>query len=234
MASQLLELPREIRDSMFFQLACRLLSMIADISLVISSIVIIDNNDQAFHLNCKSTSGLSSNTSSGLASTCKQLQAEYSYLLRKAALTPGTKIVVPVHDFDFSQLISFVNTLRPHEIKTASRNSNIVVNLVNLQGVASLRTKQQQDLRNWISVCQETGIEVTYTAQWSSIDTKYLRSLQAILDTKREGRKIVKALAAKNIKSWSWDSWQAGLQQQRAQQGDQRPPPSRACWTTAK
>ncbi|CAK1362286.1 hypothetical protein CB0940_02442 [Cercospora beticola] len=215
MASQLLELPREIRD-------------------MISSIVIIDNNDQAFHLNGKSTSGLSSNTSSGLASTCKQLQAEYSYLLRKAALTPGTKIVVPVHDFDFSQLISFVNTLRPHEIKTASRNGNIVVNLVNLQSMASLRTKQQQDLYNWIESCQHTGIEVTYTAQWSSIDTKYLQSLQAMLDTTREGRKIVKALAAKNIKSWSWDSWQAGLLQQRTQKGDQRPAPSRACWTTAK
>ncbi|KAF2209189.1 hypothetical protein CERZMDRAFT_23525, partial [Cercospora zeae-maydis SCOH1-5] len=206
MASQLLDLPREIRD-------------------MISSIVITNNSTNSnhqtdtFHLNYKSTSGLASNATSSLASTCKQLQAEHSYLLRKAALTPGTKILVPIRDFDFSQLISFIHTLRSHEIQAANRNRNIVVNLVNLnlnlnfnlQGIAHLRAKQQQqqqqNLYDWIETCERMGVEVMYTVQWSSVDGKYLQFLETMVGTTSEGRKIVKALKAKNVRSWSWEGW---------------------------
>ncbi|KAM3422620.1 hypothetical protein BST61_g109 [Cercospora zeina] len=234
MSSQLLDLPREIRD-------------------MISSIVIVNNNNnnhQAFHLNHNSTSGLSSTTTPNLASTCKQLQAEYSYLLRKAALTPGTKILVPVQNFDFSQLISFLQTLQPHEIRTASRNGNIVVNLVNLnlQGIAANlpAAKQRRDLCDWIEICERMGVEVMYTVQWSSVDAKYLQFLETMMGSTGEGRKIVKALKAKNVRCWSWEGWQAGVlaQQQQQQQkkkrwqkGDSEKERSlvdrAACWTSA-
>lgn len=154
---------------------------------VISGIVIVNN--QPFKIKPR-TSILTTSTPSGLPQTCHQIRAEYSSLLRKAAFTPGTKTVAPVYDFDFSEMIAFIQTLKKHEIAAANRNRNLVVQvfLFELGGTAA------KNLVEWVKVCEAVGIEVAYAVQYCKVEGAGLKSMEGVVGGCREGKKIVKAL----------------------------------------
>ncbi|EME85880.1 uncharacterized protein MYCFIDRAFT_194085 [Pseudocercospora fijiensis CIRAD86] len=189
MESPLLSLPREIRD----------------IPAVISEIVIV--NDQPFRVKPRSRTGIVSKSNNGLASTCKQMNAEYSHLLRKAAFTPGSRTVAPIYNFDFTEMIAFVRTLKKHEIQSANCNKNLAVNLF----ISTITTVEAQRLMEWLKVAETFGIELQYVVRWTSFDMKSLKSMEAVVGQTREGRKIMKALGAGSVGAWSWESYQWSL-----------------------
>ncbi|USW50074.1 hypothetical protein Slin15195_G033930 [Septoria linicola] len=188
MASPLLSLPREVRD-------------------MISEIVIM-NNDQPFRLHYKHLARTPA-TTAGLSTTCRQLHAEYGYLLRRAAFSPGTRTTIPTYDFDFTRLTSFVQTLRAHEIAAANRNANFVVNLVILDPASLAKT--HPGLLEWAIVCETRGVKMEYTVHWTSIDPQALREMQTIIGRLREGRKILDVLGRRNVKSWTWTGYESSL-----------------------
>ena len=222
MASPLLSLPREVRDSRPYlprQCSYPLQATDTDFLSVISEIVII--NDQPFHLhnsrygkgNNKSTPRPTKTSGSGLSSSCKQLNLEYSSLLQRAALTPGTKTIAPVYDFNFSELISYVKTLRPHEIKAANRNENLVVNL--FMFASTVTVEAAENLMKWIRCCEKIGIELSYVFQWTTVDMRQFKSMEGAIGGTVEGRKILAAIGSRNVKAWSWEGYQAGLKKER-------------------
>ncbi|KAF7198008.1 hypothetical protein HII31_00722 [Pseudocercospora fuligena] len=189
MESPLLSLPREIRD----------------IPAVISETVIV--NDQPFRVKPRSKTGVVCRSNNGLASTCKQINAEYSHLLRKAAFTPGTRTVAPIYNFDFTEMITFVRTLKDYEIQAANRNKNLAVNLF----ISTITSTEAQRLMEWLRVAESIGIELQYVVQWTSFDMKSFKSMEAVVGQTKEGRKIMKALGARSVAGWSWESYQEGL-----------------------
>ncbi|EGP90670.1 unnamed protein product [Zymoseptoria tritici ST99CH_3D1] len=188
--ASLLDLPRELRD-------------------MISNTLIINN--QPFRLT--STTQLRTNSpTSGLDQTCRQFHAEYAHLLRRAAFTSGTKTVVPVHNFDFSQMLAFAKGLRPHEVSAASRNRNLVVNLF----VFDPQALNVQSLVEWVKLCEKTGLEVEYVLQWNAFDVKTLvKGVEGAVGGFREGGKIVKALKTKSVGGWSWEGYCKEVKQGR-------------------
>lgn len=225
MASQLLNLPREVRDSrpyLIRQCSYPLQATDTDFLSVISEIVII--NDQPFHLhnsrygkgNSKVTprTTKTSTSGSGLSSTCKQLNLEYSSLLQRAAFTPGTKTIAPVYDFNFSKLISYIETLRPHEIKAANRNENLVVNL--FMFASTITVEAAENLMEWIRCCEKTGIELSYVFQWTTMDMRQFKAMKGAIGGTVEGRNILGAIGSRNVKAWSWEGYQADLKEGRS------------------
>ncbi|KXT07167.1 hypothetical protein AC578_2380 [Pseudocercospora eumusae] len=186
MESPLLSLPREIRD-------------------IISETVIV--NDQPFRIKPRSKAGVVSKSNNGLVSTCKQINAEYSHLLRKAAFTPGTRTVAPIYNFDFTEMITFVRSLKDYEIQAANRNKNLAVNLF----MSSITSAEAQRLMEWLRSAESIGIELQYAVQWTSFDMKSFRPMEAVVGQTREGRKIMKALGARSVGAWSWESYQSSL-----------------------
>lgn len=204
MESPLLGLPREIRDSetslpSFSMTIAHLTN--ASAPVVISEIVIVD--DQPFRIRPTAKMGIAPKSSNGLALTCKQINAEYSHLLRKAAFTPGTRTVAPVYNFDFSEMISFVRTLKPHEVQAANRNKNLAANLF----ISTFTNVEAQRLKEWLQVAENVGIELQYVVH----DMKSCKAMESVVGQTREGRKIVKALRSRSVDAWSWEGYQAGL-----------------------
>ncbi|KXT14875.1 hypothetical protein AC579_761 [Pseudocercospora musae] len=190
MESPLLSLPREIRD----------------IPAVISETVIV--NDQPFRIKPRSKTGVVSRSDNGLASTCKQINAEYSHLLRKAAFTPGIRTVAPIYNFDFTEMITFVGSLKDYEIQAANRNNNLAVNLF----ISSITSAEARRLMEWLKIAESIGIELRYVVQWTNFNMKIFKCMEAVVGQTREGRKIMKALGARSVGAWSWESYQSSLE----------------------
>jgi hypothetical protein len=224
MPSQLLGLPREVRDSrphLPRQCSCPPLETDTDFSSVISEIIMV--NDQPFHFHnpiygrghARTVVPRSTKTppsSFGMLSTCKQFHLEYASLLRKAAFSPGTKTIAPVYDFDFAAFIHYVQTLRPHEIKAANRNGNLVVNLFIFD--ATLNEEAAENLMAWIRCCEKLNLEFTYVVRWAAIDVRQWKAMEGAIGGTVEGRKILGAIGSRNVKAWSWERYQAGLEKQ--------------------
>jgi hypothetical protein len=168
---------------------------------VISSLIIV--NDQPFRI-APQTSTITTSSHPGLSQTCRQSRIEYAQLLRRAAFRPGTKTIVPVHNFDFTELIAFAKTLKPNEVAAASRNRNLVVNLF----VFDVQGLNVPKLVEWVKLCEKVGLEVGYVLQWTAFDgQKLLKGVEAAVGSFREGRKITQALRAKSVKGWSWEGY---------------------------
>lgn len=134
----------------------------------------------------------------GLVSACRQLHDEYTSVLRKVALAPGSTIVAAVHDFDFSDLAAVVDTLKPEEIATANRNHSFVAQLF----VRDVGKEEANNLRDWLDVCDRTGIEVGYVLNWTRFSLSDFRCLEIVLQGHRECPKIWRSLGAPSV-SWS-------------------------------
>ena len=188
-SSPLLCLPRELRD------------MITD-NIITSS--------QPFRLNSTKAAPhphLTTRPHSGLDVSCKQFQSEYASLLRRVAFTPGAKTVAPVYNFNFHDLTTFVEGLKPREIAAANRNRNLVVNLF----VLDVNELDLEGLKRWVKVCELTGCEVAYVVQWSAVEMGWVKSLEREVGMYREGRKVLKVLAARSVKCWNWEAYQEEL-----------------------
>lgn len=168
MDSQLLSLPREVRE-------------------MITGIVIVNN--QPFKIKPR-TCQITTSTPFGLPYTCGQIRAEYSSLLRKAAFTPGTKTIAPVYDFDFREIMAFVQTLKSHEISAANRNRNLMCNLF----VFEVGVEATRKLVEWVKVTEAIGLDMAYAVQCSAIDGAQLKSIEVVVGSCREGKKVVKGL----------------------------------------
>lgn len=223
MASHLLSLPREVRNSRpTLSRGCSYQPQATrtDFLSVISEIVIVD--DQPFHLH-KPISGngndaLSLRTTktsaagSGLSATCKQLNLEYSSLIQKAAFTPGSKIIAPVYDFNFQELTKYIKTLRPHEIRVVNANELLVVKLYIF--ATTLSAEAAESLLEWIRCCDRLKIEFTYVVEWTQIDTSHFQNMKSAIDGTIEGKKILNAIGSRNVKAWSWEGYQAELKKE--------------------
>lgn len=205
----LLSLPREIRDSTYSSTLSYPNTKPTDFSVIMATVIV---NDQPFHIN-SSISKLETNTKSGagIRQSCRQIRAEYAQILRRAVFTPGTKTVAPVFNFDFGEMISFVKTLKTHEIAAANRNQNLVVNLF-LFDVKALEARR---LLQWVQLCENIGLEVCYVLQWTAHDINQVKEIEAVIGGYREGRKIVKSLTAQSVGGWNWERYMKGLRQQR-------------------
>ncbi|EME47299.1 hypothetical protein DOTSEDRAFT_69284 [Dothistroma septosporum NZE10] len=182
----LLGLPRELRD------------MITD--NVITS-------HQPFRINCTAQPHLVMRTQSGLDISCKTFQSEHANLLRRAAFTPGNKTVASVYNFDFRQLTTFVQGLKPREVVASNRNRNIIVDLF----VLDVNELDLEGLQGWIGVCEATGCEVSYVVQWTAFNMDGIKGLESVIGTHSEGEKILRALAGRSVKCWNWEACQEGL-----------------------
>lgn len=202
----LMSLPREIRDSTYSPLSFPATKPI-DFPVIMATVIV---NDQPFRINSAlSKHDVVSRSGSGIHQSCRQIHAEYSQLLRRAAFTPGTKTVAPVFNFDFREMISFVKTLKSHEIVAANRNRNLVINLF----MFDAKALEAQRVLDWVRLCETIGIEVSYVLQWTAHDVNHFKSVYAGIGGYREGNKILRALTAKSITGWSWESYMADLKQ---------------------
>jgi hypothetical protein len=175
--------------------------------LVICSNVVSPN--QQFRIHSKTSLIIDTTPTAGLALTCKKVHAEHSNLLRATALSPGKILTTTIYNFDFTDLITFVRALRPYEIAAANRNQNLVVNLWGWSHEAvDLRT-----LADWLCVSRDTGLEAKYVCQWTSNATTRPRRMDEMLRSTTEGRKIMRALDLRNIRSWNWELYRACLEE---------------------
>lgn len=203
----LMSLPREIRDSTYSPLSFPPTKP-TDFSVIMATVIV---NDQPFHINSALFQhDIVSRSGNGAHQSCRQIRAEYSQLLRRAAFTPGTKTVAPVFNGDFREMISFIKTLKSHEIVAANRNRNLVVNLF----MFDIKALEAQRLLEWVRLCETIGIQVSYVLQWTAHDVSQFRGIEAAIGGYREGKKIIKALSAKSIKAWTWEKHIADLKQQ--------------------
>ncbi|KAK4505762.1 hypothetical protein PRZ48_003727 [Zasmidium cellare] len=164
-----------------------LMSLPLEVRQMITGIVIVNN--QPFKIKPR-TSQITTSTPSGLPQTNHQIRAEYSSLLRKAAFTPGTKTVAPVYDFDFREMMMFVQTLKSHEVAAANRNRNLMVKLF----VFGCGGEGVRRLVEWVGLMEKIGLEVGYTVEWSGLEGGQVRSMEGVVGGAREGKKIVRAL----------------------------------------
>lgn len=204
----LMSLPREIRDSTYNRLSFPATKP-TDFSVIMATVIV---NDQPFQINSTfSKLDTVSKSGAGIRQSCRQIRAEYAQILRRAAFTPGTKTVAPVFNFDFGEMISFVKTLKAHEILAANRNQNLVVNLF-LFDVKALEARR---LLQWVQLCETIGLEVSYILQWTAHDIDQMKEIEGVIGGYREGKKILKSLSAKSIAGWNWESHVAGLKQRK-------------------
>jgi hypothetical protein len=203
----LISLPREIRDSTYNPLSFPATKPTPDFPVIMATVIV---NDQPFHINSVlSKHEIVSRSGAGVHQSCRQIHAEYSQLLRRAAFTPGTKTVAPVFNFDFREMIAFVKTLKAHEIVAANRNRNLVVNLL----MFDVKALETQRLLEWVRLCETIGIQVSYVLQWTAYDVNQFKDVYAGIGEYREGKKILKAVAGKSIKGWSWERHVSDLKQ---------------------
>jgi hypothetical protein len=66
----------------------------------------------------------------------------------------------------------------------------------------------------WVRLCEKLGLEVGYVLQWTASDVrKVVKGLEHAVGGYREGRKILQALGAKSVKTWSWEAYSKELKQ---------------------
>ncbi|KAK5122752.1 hypothetical protein LTR85_003667 [Meristemomyces frigidus] len=122
-----------------------------------------------------------------------------------------------VYNFDFSNLIAVIDGLKLEEIASANRNHNFVAQLF----VLNVGKEETSNLRDWLDVCDRTGIEVGYVLNWTSFSLSDFRCLEIVLQGHRQCPKIWRSLGAPSTAQmflhgcYSVDDWMA-KQMQRA------------------
>lgn len=196
----LLSLPQELRDIRHSSLSSDTAKP-TDFPMMLATVIV---NDQPYRIN-PMLSKIYMKPKSG-----KGMNQSYSPLLRKASFIPGKKTVVPVFNFDFCEMISFVKTLKPQEINAANHNHNLVVNLF----LFDAKALEAQRLLQWVELCDAVGLQnVGYVLQWTAHNVNYLKEIDAVVGGYREGKKIVEALSAKNVTNWNWARHRSNLKQ---------------------
>lgn len=201
----LISLPRELRENTYSSLG-RPATEPANFPMIMATVVV---DDQPFPINSALTNhDIVSNSGKAIHESCRQIHAEYSQLLRRAAFLPGTKSILPVYNFDFCQMISFVKTLKPHEIIAATRNRSLMINLFLFS-----KALEAQRVLQWVQLCEKVGLQVSYVLQWTAHDVNHLKEIDAVIGGYREGKKIVKALSASSVLNWNWATHTSNLKQ---------------------